>query len=120
MKRILLVLRLFGDIVIRAAKALVDLVSDFLSIWRTGKDGEFSSRRVFATVCLGFGVKALFIGLDTFKTIYTSEGTWYAVFVFLPAALCFVFAAVFSYFSSIKDIKEAMAAAKTFKKSLKE
>jgi hypothetical protein len=82
-------------------------MSGLSTIFREDGDGSpFSSRRVYAGVCMACFVACLGAGLVVLFALRASG--WYAALAFAPAVLCLFGAIVFSYFASIKDFAQTV------------
>lgn len=105
--------------IIAISKWVWSVILDISTFLREGdKTSPFSSKRICGVFLLAAGVKLLFVGVSSFMAILSNG--WYAVFVFLPSALCFVIAALFFYINGQIDIKTAVSEAKDVFKEIRE
>lgn len=88
-------------------KWLLGIVRDISSIIREGdKNSAISSRRFYAGVFVVMFIYSISIAIRMFTDLL--QYGWIAALIFIPSVLCGVFAAVYSYFASIGDIKDTL------------
>ena len=86
---------------------ICNLIADISTFLREGdKTSSFSSKRICAIGLIVAGIKLLYVGMSVFQNIL--DKGWYAVFIFIPAVLCFAFAAFFFYINGKIDIASAL------------
>ena len=88
-------------------KWLWNVVLDLTTFLREGdKASAFSSKRISGVCLIVAGIKLLFVGTSVFQSIINNG--WYAIFVYIPSALCFVIALVLFYINGKIDIATAI------------